>query len=94
MALNSLAAIAQPVAEIEVRIGGVLTLKDYAEVRRILIALSAVKSAELVAAEGDSALFRIEVAGGVAGLAEALASQPRLRSESTRDSIPRYRFGR
>jgi len=94
MALNSFAAIAQPVAEIEVRIGGVLTLKDYAEVRRILIALSAVKSAELVAAEGDSALFRIEVAGGVAGLAEALASQPRLRSESTRDSIPRYRFGR
>jgi hypothetical protein len=94
MALNSFAAIAQPVAEIEIRIGGVLTLKDYAEVRRILIALSAVKSAELVAAEGDGALFRIEVAGGVAGLAEALASQPRLRSESTRDSIPRYRFGR
>lgn len=94
LALNSLATIAQPVAETEVRIGGVLTLKDYGEIRRMLIALPAVKSAELVAAEGDGALYRIEVAGGATGLAEALASQPRLRREPGRDSPPRYRYGR
>ncbi len=94
LALNSLATVAQPVAETEVRIGGVLTLKDYGEIRRMLIALPAVKSAELVAAEGDGALYRIEVAGGATGLAEALASQPRLRREPGRDSPPRYRYGR
>lgn len=94
LALNSLATVAQPVAETEVRIGGVLTLKDYAEVRRMLTALPAVKSAELVAAEGDGALYRVEVAGGAAGLAEALASQPRLRREPGRDSPLRYRYGR
>lgn len=94
LALNSLATVAQPVAETEVRIGGVLTLKDYGEIRRMLIALPAVKSAQLVTAEGDGALFRIEVAGGAAGLAEALASQPRLRREPGRDSPPSYRYGR
>ena len=94
LALNSLATVTQPVSETEVRIGGVLTLKDYADIRRMLTALPAVKSAELVAAEGDGALYRIEVAGGAAGLAEALASQPLLRRESGRDSPPRYRYGR
>jgi len=94
LALNSLATVAQPVAETEVRIGGVLTLKDYAEVRRMLTALPAVKSAELVATEGDGALYRLEVAGGAAGLAEALATQPRLRREPGRESSLRYRYGR
>jgi hypothetical protein len=86
--------VTQPVSETEVRIGGVLTLKDYADIRRMLVALPAVKSAELVAAEGDGALYRIEVAGGAVGLAEALASQPLFRRESGRDSPLRYRYGR
>jgi hypothetical protein len=94
LALNSLAAVAQPVLETELRVGGVLSLKDYAEVRRMLIALPNVKSAELVAAEGEGALYRIEVAGGAAGLVEALASQPRLRREPGRELPLRYRYGR
>lgn len=94
LALNSLATVSRPLSETELRVGGVLSLKDYAEVRRMLIALPVVKSAELVAAEGDGAVFRVEVAGGAAGLAEALAAQPRLRRESGRDGLPRYRFGR
>lgn len=60
----------------------------------MLTALPAVKSAELVAAEGDGALYRLEVAGGAAGLAEALATQPRLRREPGRESSLRYRYGR
>lgn len=94
LALNSLATASRPLSETELRVGGVLSLKDYAEVRRMLIALPVVKSAELVAAEGDGAVFRVEVAGGAAGLAEALAAQPRLRRESGRDGLPRYRFER
>jgi len=93
IAINSLAAVSQPVAEAEVRIGGVLTLKDYAEVRRLLVALPAIKAADLVATDGDGALFRVEVAGGVPGLIDALAAQPRFRREGARDDPPRYRYG-
>lgn len=93
LALNSLVSVAQPVAEAELRVGGVLTLKDYAEVRRLLVALPAIKSAELVATDGEGALFRIEIAGGQAGLIDALASQPRFKREGGQDDPPRYRYG-
>jgi len=94
LALNSFATVSRPVSETELRIDGVLSLKDYSEVRRMLIALPAVKSAELVIAEGDGAVFRVEVAGGAAGLAEVLAVQPRFSRESGRESPPRYRLRR
>jgi hypothetical protein len=45
----------------------------------------------LIAADDEGAWFRVEVAGGPTGLAEALASQPRLRREGGDDS-PRYRY--
>ena len=92
LALGSLAAVAQPFAEAELRVTDVRSLEDYAEVQRILEAAPAIKSASLVAAEGNSVLFRVEVSGGAAGLVTALASQSRLRRESGRDELPRFRF--
>lgn len=92
LALGSLAAAAQPVVETELRITGIRSLKDYAEVQRILEATPAIKSAAVVASEADVVLFRVEVAGGTAGLITALASQARLRRESIGNSSPRFRF--
>jgi hypothetical protein len=91
LALGSQAAVAQPLASTEFRIRGVRSLKDYADVQQILESQPAVRSAELIAADGEGAWFRVEVAGGPAGLAEALASQPRLRREGG-DDPPRYRY--
>ena len=92
LALGSLATLAQPFAETELRVVGVESLKDYADVQRILEANAAIKAAALVAAEGDAMLFRVEVAGGAAGLVSALANQSRLRREGGRNEPPRFRF--
>jgi hypothetical protein len=91
LALGSQAAVAQPLSSTEFRIRGVRSLKDYADVQQILESQPAVRSAELFAADDEGAWFRVEVAGGPTGLAEALASQPRLRREGGDDS-PRYRY--
>ena len=92
LALGSMAAATQPVAETELRITGIRSLKDYAEIQRILDAVPAIKSAALVASEADVVLYRVEVSGGAAGLITALASQSRLRRESSSNSSPRFRF--
>lgn len=92
LALGSLAAVAQPAAEAEVRIVGVNSLKDYAQVRALLESAAAIKSVELVAAEAEGALFRVTVAGGVSGLVSALASQPRLQRDGGRADLPRFRW--
>jgi len=92
LALGSLAAVAQPLGEAEFRVRGVRSLKDYADVQRMLVALPAIKAAELVAADGEGAWFRVQVSGGTAGLAEALATQPRLKREGDKASLD-YRYG-
>ncbi len=81
LALGSQAVAAQPVGSAEFRVRGVRSLKDYADLQRILDSQPAIRSAELVASGAEGAWFRVEVAGGTAGLAEALAAQPRLRRE-------------
>jgi hypothetical protein len=91
LALGSQAAVAQPLSSTEFRIRGIRALKDYADVQKILESQPAIRSAELIAADDEGAWFRVEVAGGPAGLAEALASQPRLRREGG-DDPPRYRY--
>lgn len=92
LALGSLAAVSQPVAEVELKVAGVRSLKDYAEVRKLLEAAPSIKSVELVASEAGVVLFRVTVAGGNAGLITALSSQPRLRREGGRDELPTFRF--
>jgi len=91
LALGSLAAVAQPLGEAEFHVRGVRSLKDYADVQKILIAMPAIKSADLVATDADGAWFRVEVSGGAAGLAEALATQTRLKREGDRYSRD-YRY--
>lgn len=90
LALSSQAVAAQPVGSAELRVRGVRTLKDYADLQRILDSQAAIRSAALVASAADGAWFRVEVAGGAAGLAEALAAQPRLRREGGADEPLRY----
>lgn len=93
LALGSLAAAAQPLGETEFQVRGVRSLKDYADVQKLLVASPAIKSAELIVADGDDAWFRVVVSGGASGLAEALATQPRLKRESGGGDAPRYRYG-
>lgn len=98
LALGSQAAAAQPFVSSEFRILGVRGLKDYAELAKLLESQPAIRSAELIAADTEGVWFRVEVAGGKAGLVEALASQPRLKREGGGekrdggDEPPRYRF--
>ncbi|MFM8845182.1 MAG: DUF2066 domain-containing protein [Gammaproteobacteria bacterium] len=92
LALGSLAAVAQPLGEAEFRVRGVRSLKDYADVQKMLVAMPAIKSADLVATDAEGAWFRVEVSGGAAGLAEALATQPRLKREGGSNSRD-YRYG-
>ncbi len=92
LALGSLAAVAQPIAEAELRVSGIRSLKDYAAAQRILEAAPAIKSVSLVASEVDAVIFRVEVSGGAAGLVTALANQARLRRESGGEGLPSFRF--
>lgn len=94
LALSAMAAVSQPVIETEMRIAGVATLKDYAELQKLLETVPAVKRVELVASEADGVRFRLEVAGGVGGLIDALASKPRLRREGSRTDVPRFNWVR
>ncbi len=92
LALGSLAAVAQPLGEAEFHVRGVRSLKDYADVQKLLVAMPAIKSADLVATDAEGAWFRVEVSGGAAGRAEALATQPRLKREGGSNSRD-YRYG-
>ncbi|NCW22095.1 MAG: DUF2066 domain-containing protein, partial [Gammaproteobacteria bacterium] len=47
LALGSLAAVAQPLGEAEFHVRGVRSLKDYADVQKLLVAMPAIKSADL-----------------------------------------------
>jgi hypothetical protein len=66
-------------------------LKDYADVQQILESQPAVRSAELIAADGEGRGSASRSQAVQRGLAEALASQPRLRREGG-DGWRRYRY--
>lgn len=73
------AVMQQPEAEALVQIQGVASLRDYAQVQRLLATSAGVRSVSLLEAGNGHALFRVLARGGGDGLAAALASNSRLR---------------
>lgn len=94
LAIGAQAAIAQAVETTAIRVVGVSSLQDYADVQRVLAGLLGVRSVGVRAVESDSALFEVQLPGGAQGLQTALAGSARLRRDSGTDPTPTYRLQR
>jgi hypothetical protein len=94
LAIGAQAAIAQAVETTAVRVLGVSSLQDYAEVQRMLAGLLGVRSVGVRAVEPDSALFEVQLPGGAQGLQSALAGSARLRRDSGTGATLTYRLQR
>lgn len=73
------AVMQQPESEALVQVSGVGSLRDYAQVSRLLGGTAGVRAVSLLEAGSGYALFRVVARGGGDGLAAALAAQSRLR---------------
>ncbi|MFM8517045.1 MAG: DUF2066 domain-containing protein [Nevskiaceae bacterium] len=94
LAIGAQAAIAQAVESATVRVVGIATLQDYAEVQRMLAGLLGVRAVGVRAVESDSALFEVQLPGGAQGLQSALAGSAKLRRDSVSAATPTYRLQR
>ena len=74
LAIGAQAAIAQAVETTTLRVVGVATLQDYADVQRVLAGLLGVRAVGVRAVESDAALFEVQLPGGAQGLQSALAA--------------------
>ncbi len=94
-AYAALFAASGTVAPVEIEIGGIADLRDYAGVERYLGSLTVVSQVAVVELNGDSARFRLATRGGPAALERALSSSVRLQPVGAGgDGIPRYRLRR
>jgi len=82
-------SLAQTDATLRVRIDGVASLPDYANVARLLESVPGVRRANLVVADPGSVVFELTVRGGAAALEQGLAGSTRLRGGGT---PPVYRY--
>jgi len=94
LAIGAQAAIAQAVESATVRVVGIATLQDYAEVQRMLAGLLGVRAVGVRAVESDSALFEVQLPGGAQGLQSALAGSAKLRRDAVSAATPTYRLQR
>jgi len=94
LAIGAQAAIAQALESTSVRVLGIASLQDYAEVQRVLAGLLGVRAVGVRAVESDSALFEVQLPGGAQGLQSALAGSVRLRRDSGIAATPTYRLQR
>lgn len=94
LAIGAQAAIAQAVESTSVRVVGLSSLQDYADVQRVLAGLLGVRAVDVRAVESDSALFEVQLPGGAQGLQTALAASARLRRDSSSTAMPTYRLQR
>lgn len=94
LAIGAQAAIAQAVESTSVRVVGLSSLQDYADVQRLLAGLLGVRAVGVRAVESDSALFEVQLPGGAQGLQTALAASARLRRDSSSTAMPTYRLQR
>lgn len=91
-AASDQASTSRPVEGVQVRITGMGSLKDYTAVERALALLPGAGRVDPLELDASSVLFRVEVSGGAAGLAEALSRSGRFTRESSRSSQPIYRY--
>ena len=94
LAIGAQAAIAQAVETTTLRVVGVATLQDYADVQRVLAGLLGVRAVGVRAVESDAALFEVQLPGGAQGLQSALAGSARLRRDAAASATPTYRLQR
>ena len=94
LAIGAQAAIAQVVETTTLRVVGVATLQDYADVQRVLAGLLGVRAVGVRAVESDAALFEVQLPGGAQGLQSALAGSARLRRVGAASATPTYRLQR
>jgi hypothetical protein len=73
------AVMQQPESDALVQVNGVATLRDHAQVSRLLAASAGVRAVALLEAGTGYAVYRVLARGGGDGLAAALASNSRLR---------------
>lgn len=79
MAAATEAVMQQPEAAALVQVNGINTLRDYAQVSRLLAASPGVRGVSLLESGAGFAVYRVFARGGGDGLAAALASNSRLR---------------
>jgi uncharacterized protein len=86
-AADSLAAATQagskPLQQVVVRVAGVATLTDYARVEQLLRAVPGVKTSDLTAAQGTTAIFAVGVRGGGEALVQGLTGSAHLGATAT-----------
>ena len=84
--------LAQPESEAMLRVLGVQNLHDYAVIMRSLVGLRGVRSATLVEAAGDAAIFRLRLRGGVDALAALLTIDTHLRAATPESGMPVFQY--
>lgn len=94
LALSSQAATSRPVTSASIRIRGLASLRDVSDAERVLAALPGAGTVSIVEIGSGEAVFRLDMAGGDAGLDDALSRSSRLRAESRRAPLPTYRWER
>lgn len=94
LAIGAQAAIAQAVETTTVRVVGVASLQDYADVQRALAGLLGVRVVGVRSVESDAAIFDVQLPGGAQGLQSALAGSTRLRRDAAATGMPTYRLQR
>ncbi len=85
-------SLAQAESVARVRIDGVTSLVDYANVERLLQSVPGVRRANVVAADPSSVVFEVAVRGGAAGLQQGLAGSTRLVVRSGAGAPAEYHY--
>ena len=86
--------MAQPELEAMVRVSGVLTLRDYAQVTRLLAATPGVRAVSVIEIGGPQAVYRVVARGGGEAIARALAGSAALRPDPADAAGLAFRFER
>jgi hypothetical protein len=85
-------SLAQAESATRVRVEGVASLADYANVERLLESVPGVRRANIAAAEANSVTFEVVVRGGAAGLEQGLAGSTRLVHGTPAGAETLYRY--
>jgi hypothetical protein len=94
LARSSINVLVQPELEVLVRVAGVDTLRDYADVTRALSALTGVKSVLLLEVAAGAAAYRMLMRGGEDSLQSALASDNRFTTTERQSGRVQLQFRR
>jgi hypothetical protein len=86
------AVMQQPEQDALVQVSGVASLRDYAQVSRLLAATAGVRAVSLLEAVNGVAVYRVLARGGGDGLAVALSAHSRLRPAMDDSGRLAYQF--